>query len=114
VRICFTGGRNYDGLALVGFVIDLLSSVGRDVEISVGDCPTGLDRTIRELAKKHCVWSADWDRYGKAAGPIRNRQMLEGGGTIADLLIAFPGGAGTEDCVEQAIKLGIQVLRVPF
>lgn len=31
----------------------------------------------------------------------------------ADLLIAFPGGAGTADCVRQAEKLGIPVLRVP-
>ena len=57
---------------------------------------------------KHEVHTADWDRYGRAAGPRRNQEMVDAG---ADMLIAFPGGRGTADCVRRAEKAGIRVIR---
>jgi hypothetical protein len=56
-------------------------------------------------------WPADWGLHGKAAGAIRNRAMLVGP-PPADLVIAFPGGRGTANCVAQAEALGIRVVRV--
>ena len=50
-----------------------------------------------------------WDEHGKAAGPIRNQQMLDTG---VDLVIAFPGGNGTADMVRRAKKAGIEVLQI--
>lgn len=54
------------------------------------------------------VFPADWKKHGKAAGPIRNRQMLS---QLPDLVIAFHrdlwGSKGTKDCVEEAIRRGI-------
>jgi len=51
---------------------------------------------------------ADWDKFGRAAGPIRNGQMAEYG----DALIAFlaPGSKGTKNMIEQAQKKGLFVL----
>ena len=54
---------------------------------------------------------ADWKKHGKAAGPIRNQEMLEAEGGI-DLVIAFPGGTGTADMVRRAEKAKIEVLVV--
>lgn len=51
---------------------------------------------------------ADWDRYGKRAGPIRNQQMLDEG--KPDLVLAFPGGSGTLDMVTRARKAGVTVI----
>ena len=50
---------------------------------------------------------ADWKKYGKAAGPIRNRQMAEN----ADVLIAFWNGRskGTKNMIETAKKFGLIV-----
>lgn len=53
---------------------------------------------------------ADWDRYGKAAGPIRNQAMIDAGG---DLMMSFPGGRGTADCTGRARQAGIRVHRIP-
>lgn len=51
---------------------------------------------------------ADWETYGKAAGPIRNRQMLD---RCPDLVLAFQrnGSRGTQDCVDEARCRGIAV-----
>jgi hypothetical protein len=41
-------------------------------------------------------------------GPERNKRMVD----LADVLIAFPGGKGTEGCVKLAEKKGIPVYRI--
>jgi hypothetical protein len=53
-------------------------------------------------------YKANWARYGRAAGPIRNKQMLVEGNP--DLVVAFPGGKGTANMVKQAKEVGIEVL----
>jgi len=55
------------------------------------------------------TYAADWDSHGRAAGPIRNQRMIDDG--KPDLVIAFPGGKGTEDMVRRAEKAGIEVMR---
>lgn len=59
---------------------------------------------------KHESFPAEWKEFGKAAGPIRNKQMLDEG--KPDLVIAFPGGRGTANMVEQAEKAGVKVIRI--
>lgn len=44
----------------------------------------------------------DWDAYGKAAGPFRNKAMM----TQCSALIAFLGGRGTESCIRAAKEQG--------
>jgi hypothetical protein len=56
------------------------------------------------------VYPADWRRHGKAAGPIRNQQMLDEG--APDLVLAFPGGGGTADMVRRARRAGLEVVRI--
>lgn len=75
-------------------------------------------------------WPAHWDKFGKAAGAIRNRAMLDGGSSTpvhqqslfgdrpengkppADLVVAFPGGRGTADCVKAARERGIEIVPI--
>mgnify|MGYP001604595866 CR=1 FL=1 len=59
---------------------------------------------------KHEHYPADWDQYGRSAGPIRNQHMLEQG--KPDLVIAFPGGRGTSDMMTRARSAGIPVMQV--
>jgi len=53
---------------------------------------------------------ADWKKHGKAAGPIRNRQMIEIHNP--DYVVALPGGKGTADMISQAESHGIPVIRI--
>jgi len=48
---------------------------------------------------------ADWDKHGKAAGPIRNREMAE----YANALFLLPGGRGTASMLTEARRAGILV-----
>jgi len=52
-------------------------------------------------------WPANWNVYGKAAGPIRNQQMVD----RADALIAVWDGQsrGTTDVIERAKASGLRV-----
>lgn len=50
---------------------------------------------------------ADWNRYGRRAGPLRNAQMLAEG--LPHIVLAFPGGNGTANMVAQAKRKGIPV-----
>lgn len=53
-------------------------------------------------------YAADWKTHGKAAGPIRNQQMIDIG--KPDIAVEFPGGKGTADMRSRLDKAGIKVL----
>lgn len=55
-------------------------------------------------------YPADWEKYGRSAGHIRNQQMLDEG--KPDVVIAFPGGRGTANMIERARKAGVEVIEV--
>ena len=85
-------------------------------ELIHGACSTGADRFAHEWFEAGgralgCIetrYPADWGRRGKAAGPERNRRMVEAG---ADIVLAFPlpGGSGTQDTMQLARQAGIPV-----
>lgn len=54
-------------------------------------------------------YPADWDKHGKAAGPIRNQQMLDE--AKPDLVVAFlvPNSRGTKDMIARAEKARVPV-----
>lgn len=74
----------------------------------------GADAAARFWAKrqgKPCITiDANWDYYGKPAGPIRNGWMLKY--IKIDKVLAFPGGDGTDNMIKQAKAAGIPVEEV--
>lgn len=107
-RIAITGGRDTDR----ALVSEALLAIGLCPEDTLlhGAC-RGADLLAASIASSMGVptepFPADWARYGRAAGPIRNEQMLRTG---VGILVAFPGGTGTANCVQMAQRLGITVL----
>ena len=95
----------------------LQRSAGRPVHLLLHGGARGADRAIGRAAQQ-LGWrvqslAAEWRRYGRSAGPIRNRRLLEQALVEAQahtspafsasvLVIAFPGGAGTASLVQQA------------
>jgi hypothetical protein len=87
MRILVSGDRHYQRPHLVDWLLDVsLACVGPDEEFVVieGQCPYGgADRFAERWAKAqrprvgHLPFPADWTRYGRRAGPIRNSEMLK-------------------------------------
>lgn len=63
----------------------------------------------KELGIEQVRVPAAWNKYKRAAGPIRNTLMLDL--FSVDLVMAFPGGDGTADMCEQAEKREIPVMK---
>jgi len=106
VLVC-TGGRDY----LDSGVVDKALRSLKPVHVLVGDA-RGADQLVREWCLRnntpYTVFFAKWDIYGKRAGPIRNREMLEA--AVSACLLVFPGGRGTRDCTRQALELGYTII----
>lgn len=114
-RILITGSRDWTDVdrihrALVEVWNDDLAC---DPEIIlIHGAATGADTIAGEIATAFGwsmeVYPADWERFGKAAGPIRNNQMVATG---ADVCLAFPmaHSRGTVHCMKAAERAGIPV-----
>jgi len=62
-----------------------------------------------------CQWPAEWGKYGKAAGRIRNRRMVREMQRVQDLcvLLSFPGGRGTAHMTNSCREAGLNVFTYP-
>ncbi len=54
------------------------------------------------------VKPGEWNRLGKAAGPLRNERMLREG--EPDIVLAFPGNKGTSDMTRRARAASVPVI----
>jgi len=111
MRVLVCGGRNFtDYVYLETQLNELNTSRGPITCIIHGDAG-GVDQLSGRWALQNRIqqelYPADWGKYGKAVGPLRNQLMLD----IAtpDLVVAFPGGRGTADMVKRAIKSGVEI-----
>lgn len=107
--VVITGGRNYTDL---GKVFSTLNGLDPLPMLVVQGGATGADALARKWAKEkgiQCVtFHANWDHFGKPAGPIRNRFMVATFKDTATLLV-FPGGTGTKNCADLAKKAGMDI-----
>jgi Protein of unknown function (DUF2493). len=114
--VIVTGSRNMKDWHKVWKELDSLVREYPSLLVRRGDCPTGVDYFTSAWVQSwytpssvcESVYVAAWDDFGKAAGPIRNREMAQAG---ADLCLAFPLGEsrGTWNCVNECKKAGIPV-----
>lgn len=111
LRVLVCGGRDYDDLGHVWSQLDAHHGMVGIACVLHGGA-TGADALAESWAVSNRVgrhrFPALWEKHGRAAGPIRNQRMLDEG--KPDLVIAFPGGAGTADMVRRAIEAGVKVL----
>lgn len=126
MRILVCGGRDYYKYSRVEDTLDkLLNQVwsedeDQNITIIQGGA-AGADFLAKVFVLDGLSWlvdsevlleeyPADWKTYGKAAGAIRNQQMLDEG--KPNLVVAFPGGRGTQDMINRAKKANIEVIEV--
>jgi YspA, cpYpsA-related SLOG family len=114
MKVLVCGGRNYGDAVTVARVLDELREGVGGISHVIHGGATGADALAHEWALAHGVQTVEcealWDFHGDAAGPIRNRRMLE---LEPDLVVAFPGKKGTANLVELARKRFFLVREIP-
>ena len=115
VLVC--GGREYCDFAAVCRTLDRLRASTDRPLLIVHGAARGADSMASAWVKRlgdertdDMPFPADWTKHRRAAGPIRNRQMLRE--TSPHLVLAFPGRNGTEDMCSIAEAAGMPVRRV--
>jgi len=108
MKTIIAGARDID---IFNIVEDAIKKAGFDITEVVSGVCEGVDLLGEEWAKKNNIpvkrFPADWDKHGKAAGPIRNQQMAE----YADAIIAIvtPESKGTKDMLRKANKHDLKI-----
>jgi YspA, cpYpsA-related SLOG family len=115
MRVLVCGGRDFNDWPLLNQALsDLLPEDTRDTVTIISGHARGADalgeRWARAEGLQLLVFPADWQTYGRSAGPIRNKQMLVEG--KPELVVAFAGGSGTANMIKQARAAGVTVVEV--
>lgn len=124
LKILVCGGREFEDYELAKNVIsEAIKSKAienADVEIVSGHCK-GADMLGEKYATEHGtmlkIFKAEWSLYGRAAGPKRNKAMIDYISTSErKMVIAFvrKNSVGTRNTIKQAQKAGIEVIEIPY
>lgn len=112
MKVIVCGGRNFDNKEFVFQQLDKLHAA-TPIEWVIEGGAKGADALAMQWAGSRQVgWTeikAYWKKDGRAAGPIRNAEMLK---HEPDLVVAFPGGPGTANMIKQAKAAGVKVLEL--
>ncbi len=112
MRVIIAGSRTITNLATVEAAIKASGWRGSIAEVVSGGA-RGVDTLAEAWAAERGIaitrFPADWRTHGRAAGPMRNREMAE----YADALIAVWDGEsrGTANMIEEARKRGLPIHR---
>lgn len=118
IRVIVAGGRDFNNYSLVQSKLDhLFSNMDKSLIEIVDGGAKGADtqgwRYSKEvLGKVSTIFNADWEKYGKTAGPIRNKQMAE----YSTHLVLFWDGKskGSKNMLDTAKELGLNIRIVNY
>lgn len=113
MKVAVVGGRDFDSKDLLYNTLDARGNI--DLVVT-GDA-AGADALARRYATDRniplTVFRADWEQYGRAAGPKRNTHIVT---SEAEVIIAFWDGKsrGTKNSIQQARSVGKDVVIVNY
>ena len=113
MKLIVTGGRDYNNYELVDKVLTQVYNEmfpNQIVAVVQGNAK-GADALGKRWALANNIpceeFDADWQRYGKAAGVMRNQEMLDESQPC--VVVAFPGGRGTFDMMRRTKQAGVEL-----
>ena len=113
MKVLFCGGRDYSNIEYFKKVFEYIIKK-YNITCIVHGGASGADYLAGYFARLHnipvIIYYADWKKYNKAAGIIRNKEMLEK--EKPDLVAAFPGGNGTKHMIKITKEKNIKCLVV--
>ena len=103
IRVAVVGSRNFNDYDLLKSELDAFK-LENGVDLIVSGGAKGADTFGEKWAKENNVptkiYYPDWKTYGKAAGILRNKDIID----AATHVIAFPSkkGRGTQNSIKRA------------
>ena len=110
MKLAVVGSRSFQDYAWLEHCLLRVFRV-EELEAVISGGARGADSLAARFAASHgvplIVGPADWKRYGRKAGPIRNTEIV----ARADALAAFWDGTsrGTQDTIAKARNAGLRV-----
>lgn len=105
MKLAIVGSRDFNDYEKMCDFIDSKFDL-RDIDTIISGGAKGADSLAEQFAKQFnfnlIVHKPEWKKYGKAAGPMRNKLIIED----ADAVVAFPtiSSKGTHSSMELARK----------
>ena len=109
MKLIIAGCRDFNDEHIIYEGIDCFINEYGKPDLIIEGGASGVDRIAGDYARENdiplMVFPADWNKYGRAAGPIRNGEMAKHG----THLLAFWDGKsrGTKNMIETAKKHGL-------
>lgn len=108
MKVLVCGDRNWTNKSKIREELEALHNVNLIIHGAARGADTLAGKAAKELNILVIEYPAEWSKYGKAAGIIRNRVMLDDN---PDLILAFHShirlSKGTADTVTEARRRGI-------
>lgn len=114
MKTIIAGGRDFKDYNLLKKQVDYYREHKGNITEIVSGGANGADTLGEHYAAEYNIpvkiFLADWNKHGRAAGPMRNKQMAD----YADVLIAVWDGQskGTKNMIDQMNKLNKPVFIV--
>lgn len=110
-RVAVIGSRDFDDYDLLSSTLNEL-----DFDVVVSGGARGADKLGEKYAEEHnkekLIFLAEWNKYGKVAGYIRNQEIIDN----CDEVVAFWDGRspGTRHSIKLAKKKNIPVKIIKY
>lgn len=113
MKVLICGDRDYTNKGRIKYA---LANLGAQTDVIIeGEC-IGADLLGAEIGEELGIsierYPAQWHRFGRAAGPMRNKQMLNEG--KPDIVLAFHNNIlkshGTKNMIMQSLRQGVRVV----
>jgi len=112
MRVLVTGARDWSDKTVITGVLEKFPPNTVLIQGGAKGADILACQAARELGWTVITVNAEWAKYGRAAGPIRNQQMIDE--HQPELVLAFHWNLevskGTKDMVNRALKAHIPVL----
>lgn len=112
MRVLVCGGRDYADMDRMDTALNALHAE-TPISLLIHGAARGADSMAADWAEYEGIptkaFPADWEKHGRSAGHIRNKQMRDVG--RPEVVVAFPGGKGTASMIELAQEKNIRIIR---
>tara|TARA_R110000823_G_scaffold39872_8_gene106257 strand:+ start:65 stop:409 length:345 start_codon:yes stop_codon:yes gene_type:complete len=111
MRLLVCGGRSFDNQKAINKALRTIHEE-TPIALLIHGGASGADQLAGMWANNHGLpvarMDAPWKVLGRKAGPVRNGWMLAL--LLPDAVLAFAGGAGTQNMKAQAQAAGVRII----